>query len=87
MQTVRRREFDSLAKFHYEIEWLFHNAVIFYGGKLLLKNVELKVFRQDVFLKYIHPTVCTVIFSFSLGENKITNLARMVVLDGQNEVC
>lgn len=50
-KKVRRREFDSLAKFHYEIEWLFHNAVIFYGG-----------------------------------ENKITNLARMVVLDGQNEL-
>lgn len=50
-RRVRMKEFDSLAKFHYEIEWLFHNAVIFYGG-----------------------------------ENKITNLARMVVLDGQNEL-
>ena len=50
-RKVNRKEFDSLAKFHYEIEWLFHNAVIFYGG-----------------------------------ENKITNLARIVVLDGQNEL-
>ena len=50
-KKVNKKDFDSLAKFHYEIEWLFHNAVIFYGG-----------------------------------ENKITNLARMVVLDGQNEL-
>jgi len=50
-KRVRDKEFDSLAKFHYEIEWLFHNAVIFYGG-----------------------------------DNKLTTLARMVVLDGQSEL-
>ncbi|XP_047143533.1 zinc finger MYND domain-containing protein 11 isoform X1 [Hydra vulgaris] len=50
-KRVKKKEFDSLAKFHYEIEWLFHNAVIFYGG-----------------------------------DHKLATLARVVVLDGQNEL-